>query len=336
MKRVVIIGGTGFLGSYVTRVFAREGYEITVFDNNSRGKNPVPLGVSHYGIDITDTSMHKFILAESAGADLMINLAADVGGVHYNHDNGDAIYESNIKLQTIPVELAKEAGVTSFIQVSSVCAYGYDANVLHNEDEHVVDTEPFPSNYGYSMAKRYGEEAAQAANFEQLIIARPANMAGARDYFDAKAHVIPALIKRAYQASKKDDTLTVYSPPDVIRQFIHPYDVATAFLQLYQGGHQGIFNIASPHVQPVGMNWLGDWIGARVYEKVGRWSDVPQVQYEFDDSRPYEMSRKIDERKLVHTLSLGKWPTRRYTIGDMIDDEIDYYHKLFMEGFADE
>lgn len=232
-KKVVIAGGAGFVGSHLTRLLLDAGAKVKVIDDLSRGHNTDTESV-HYTFDAAPASMSLM------GSFALFNLAATVAGVRYNQDHHLEMFRSNLITLNRYVMLAERANIPHFLQVSSVCVYGEDANHPCLEDR--LGGDPTPANAGYSWAKRMGEKIAQWSSLPHAVIVRPSNIFGPRDYFDERAHVIPALIKKCLE----DDPIRVYGTGDERREFIYVSDVARGMMAaLEHGGHKQVYNIGT-------------------------------------------------------------------------------------------
>jgi nucleoside-diphosphate-sugar epimerase len=129
-----------------------------------------------------------------------------------------------------------------FCQVSSSCVYPAERNHPGLE-EYGLMGEPEAANYGYAMAKRLGEIAANEWG-QTAIIVRPSNAYGKADHYDDRAHVIPALIRKCHE----DDVVVVMGTGDEVREFIYSDDVAAGMMAAVQYGQDGwehTFNIGT-------------------------------------------------------------------------------------------
>jgi len=111
--------------------------------------------------------------------------------VEYNQNNQLEMYTMNTALQTVPVMVCERNGVPNFLQTSSVCVYGETAQ--YPAVETFLGSSPVGANLGYSLAKRAGEKAIELSGIKHAVIVRPTNIFGIFDYYDERAHVIPAL-----------------------------------------------------------------------------------------------------------------------------------------------
>lgn len=232
-KKVVVTGARGMIGSYLCEQLVILGAKVFGMDNGSRGHNHNS-AVKYTDTRLADVTSPGNCVTTFKDAFAVFNLAAEVGGVYYNISHQASQYWLNTKLQTVPVIAAAHLNIPIFLQTSSVCIYadGYNSPAVE-ENGHIG--EPERSNAGYAWAKRLGERIcswAFAGSETRHVIARPTNVYGERDYFDDKAHVIPALIKK-FCAGKEEVQVFGRSQG---REFIHADDVAKGMIVLAEKG----------------------------------------------------------------------------------------------------
>jgi nucleoside-diphosphate-sugar epimerase len=286
-KIVCVTGGAGFVGSYLVERLIELGAEVVVLDNMSRGKNVIE-GASYVPGDASLDSSCRYAFnhmrVRGEPVDIVFNLAASVAGVLHNMNHHHEMFHQNIGLQTMPVMAAEYVGVKTFVQVSSVCVYDPEYNHPSVEENGSLG-EPHAANAGYAWAKRMGEQAIFWSNIKRGIVVRPSNIFGPRDYFDSKAHVIPAVIKRFVDLP----VVNMYGPKDTVREFIYVTDVVEGMLAAAEhGADKGVYNlgvndddntVTMEELADIIAGQLGDEDKAIVYheDKGGgdplRWSD---------------------------------------------------------------
>lgn len=249
-KRVLVTGGAGFIGSYLVYLLSGLGVsQVTVMDDFSRGKKEID-GVTYYPKGDVTKHNHTRIAFETQ--DIVFNLAATVAGVLYNTNHHHEMFLSNVEVQTIPVAIAEAVGVEHFLQVSSVCVYAPEY-LDPAEERNGHKGEPHPANWGYAWAKRMGERMVESCKIPHAVIVRPSNVFGSGDYYDNRAHVIPALIKRSYE----DGPLVVYGSPNIKREFIHAMDVAEGMIHAMAFGEdKEAYNIGTGGETQITLNNL--------------------------------------------------------------------------------
>lgn len=231
-KRVLVTGGAGFIGSHVVERLVRKGATVTVFDNlqNSSQKN-LHAVKGKYRLIQGDCSDEAAAQKACKRQEVIMNIAARVGGIEYNRTHQATMMRDNLLIGTVMLEAAKKAAVERFLVVSSACVYPRDVGVPTPEVEGFL-SEPEPTNGGYGWAKRMAEKLGQyyAEEFGMKVgIVRPYNCYGPRDHFDpAISHVIPALIKRIFDG---ENPVTVWGSGKQSRAFLYVDDMAEGMIQ---------------------------------------------------------------------------------------------------------
>jgi GDP-L-fucose synthase len=236
-KKVLVTGGAGFIGSYLTELLAAEDARVTVTDNLVRGEKwRIQNVLNRIDLKILDLFEYKNCLEACEGKDVVLNLAAKVTGIEYNRFNMADMFETNMKLQMNVLHAAAECNVDRFLQVSTACIYPHDAKVPTPESEGERGS-PEPTNEGYGLAKLMGEKLAKYYSKEKgikVMIGRPFNAYGPRDHFDeATSHVIPAIMKRVLDG---DDPVTIWGTGNQSRVFVHAKDIARGMMLLAEKG----------------------------------------------------------------------------------------------------
>lgn len=242
-QNVVVLGGAGFVGRHLCRLLTERGAIVSVIDNLSRHESQLTYVISKiYKLDIHSFSAQHFSAFENVMRSIapfaVFNLAAAVAGVEYNQKHHNQMFLDNVQLQTVPVMVCEQLNIPHFLQVSSACVYGEDANAPAVEDN--LGGEPVGANAGYSWAKRMGERAVQWSNLKHAVIVRPSNIYGPGDWYDERAHVIPKLIKGYDQGTAK-----IFGSGTSVRQFIYVDDAAKGMIHaLEHGGNKEAYNLS--------------------------------------------------------------------------------------------
>lgn len=241
-KRVCVIGGAGFVGLHLIEMLFDAGAKVRVLDNLSRSDerpfSPDAIGF-HYG-DCSDEGTCRDIFKDQQ---YIFNLAAWVAGVDYNQKNQVEMYSRNWLTQMMPLRIAHEYGIERFLSVSSVCVYAPEFNAPCVE-ENGFRGEPIQANLGYSLAKRAGERMAIWYTDAGLhtVRVRPSNIFGPGDYFDERAHVIPALIRKAFG----DEEIVANGTGREQREFLYVTDAAQGMMDALQFGEKGaVYNLGT-------------------------------------------------------------------------------------------
>ncbi len=217
-KRVVVTGGTGFLGTHLV--------------SKIKELNPKALFVpksSQY-----DLRKYEDCLKVVKKGDVVINLAANVGGIGYNREFPGTLFEDNILIGTFMMKAALEANVKKYIALGTICCYPKFTPVPFKEKD-IWSGYPEETNAPYGLAKKMQLVQAQAYRqqygFNALFLV-PTNLYGDGDNFDVKSsHVIPALIKKFVEAKENNDNeVIIWGKGKVSREFLYVEDAVNAII----------------------------------------------------------------------------------------------------------
>lgn len=213
-RTVVVTGGAGFLGSYVVRHLRWAGATDIRIPRSS-------------GCDLRDRDNCRRVVD---GADLVIHLAARVGGIGFNRDNPGTLLYDNLVMGVEMMEAARRAGVEKFVALGTVCAYPKLTPVPFREND-LWDGYPEETNAPYGLAKKMLLVQAQAYRRQygfNAIYLLPVNLYGPGDNFDpASSHVIPALIRKLVAARlSMASVVEVWGDGSASREFLYVDDAA--------------------------------------------------------------------------------------------------------------
>lgn len=238
-KKVLVTGASGFIGSHLVEQLITAGANVS---GTSRKKNPafltkVKKRIKLFTGDLKDPA---FCAKTVKKQDIVIHMAAVVGGVHYNSKHPASLFRDNLQPFMNMLEAARIEGVKRFITVSSACVYPRDAKVPTPEEEGWRDL-PEKTNEGYGMAKRMQEYLSLKYAEEygmNIAIPRPYNAYGPRDDFNPEtSHVIPALIKKVLDAKKAGETeVIMWGDGTSTRAFLYVDDFARGIMACAEHG----------------------------------------------------------------------------------------------------
>ncbi|MFL5801415.1 MAG: GDP-L-fucose synthase family protein [Roseiflexaceae bacterium] len=215
-KRVMVTGGSGFLGSYVVEALRRRGVQDALLSIPRRATD-----------DLRQWEVCRRVVA---GQDLVIHLAATVGGIGINREKPGEFFYDNLMMGVQLMEAARQAGVGKFVAIGTICAYPKFTPIPFRE-ENLWDGYPEETNAPYGLAKKMllvqGQAYRQQYGFPSIYLL-PVNLYGPRDNFDPRSsHVIPALIKKCVDAIERDaPAIEVWGDGSPTREFLYVEDAA--------------------------------------------------------------------------------------------------------------
>jgi GDP-L-fucose synthase len=214
-KTVAVPGGAGFLGVEVVRRLEEGG--ASVFVPRSRD------------YDLTQDDRVR-AMYEDARPDVVVHLAARVGGIGANQRSPGTFFYDNLMMGALLIEHARRANIEKFVCVGTVCSYPKFATVPFREDD-LWSGYPEETNAPYGIAKKallvQLQSYRQEFGFRGIYLI-PVNLYGPGDNFDPESsHVIPALIRKCVEAVEHgDDTIEIWGSGTPTREFLYVDDAA--------------------------------------------------------------------------------------------------------------
>jgi GDP-L-fucose synthase len=227
-QRILVTGGAGFLGQAVVDQLLQAGA--------TRQQISIPRS--------RDCDLRQLAACQRAVAqhDIVIHLAAHVGGIGLNREKPAELYYDNLMMGTQLIHAAYEAGVKKFVCVGTICAYPKFTPVPFQEAE-LWNGYPEETNAPYGIAKKallvQLQAYRQQYGFDGIYLL-PVNLYGPRDNFDPRSsHVIPALIRKVHEAQQRGDrTIPVWGDGSPTREFLYVDDAARGIVLGTQAYHQ--------------------------------------------------------------------------------------------------
>jgi len=218
-KKVTVTGGTGFLGSYVVEKLQQK-----------KAKVFVPK-IEDYDLRRIENIKRMF---DDFLPEIVIHLAAVVGGIGANRQNLGKFFYDNIIMGVQLIEEARIRKVSKFVNVGTICSYPKFTPVPFKEED-LWNGYPEETNAPYGLAKKMLIVQSQAYRkqygFNSINLLQ-VNLYGPRDNFDLEtSHVIPALIRKCFDAIKnKEDKIVVWGTGKPTREFLYVEDAAEGIL----------------------------------------------------------------------------------------------------------
>lgn len=219
-QKILVTGGNGFLGSHLVRKLLKKGISK---------KNILIPSSSQY--DLRQKNICKKL---TKGIDMVIHLAANVGGIGYNQVRPGNLFYDNVLLGVHMMEEARKNKVKKFVSIGTVCAYPKYTKVPFKEED-LWEGYPEETNAPYGIAKKVllvqGQAYRNQYDFNAIYLL-PVNLYGPGDKFDPKkSHVIAALIKKFFDAKRNNlPEVVVWGTGKATREFLFVEDAADAII----------------------------------------------------------------------------------------------------------
>ncbi len=217
---VVVTGGAGFLGSFVVEQLSAKGCRRIVVP---RSKD--------YDLVQMDAVQQLY---HDANPDIVIHLAARVGGIGANQANPGRFFYDNLMMGTQLIEVGRQRRLRKFVATGTICAYPKFAPIPFREED-IWNGYPEETNAPYGLAKKMMLVQSQAYRQQygfNSVVLFPVNLYGPRDNFDLEtSHVIPALIRKCVAAKESGQaSMTLWGDGSPSREFLYVEDAAEGIL----------------------------------------------------------------------------------------------------------
>ena len=221
-KKILVTGAQGFLGHFLLQELKKAGATDIITPSIADA-------------DLTKLEDVKRVVKD---IEIIIHLAAKVGGIGFNREKPGELFYDNIMMGIPLMEEARKAGVKKFVALGTICAYPKFTPVPFKEDD-IWNGYPEETNAPYGLAKKMLLVQAQAyrAQYDfNAVTLFPVNLYGPRDNFDPRSsHVIPALIKKVFEARETNaPTVEVWGTGKASREFLYVEDAARGIVMATQ------------------------------------------------------------------------------------------------------
>ena len=292
-KRVLVTGGSGLIGTYLKK------YLPTATYVSSRDFNLL----------VEDDVKKMF---KEFKPNIVIHLAALVGGVHHNIEEPVRYFEENILMNTFVLKESYKQKVDKFTGILSSCIYPDKITNYPIKEESLFDGAPHQDLFSYSYAKRcmaiqidmYNKK--YGTNYNYLI---PCNLYGEFDKFDSiEGHFVGALIQKIIEAKKnKSNTITLFGDGTPYRQFMHAEDLAKIIKEMIfqekfynmnvaTDENYTIDNIAKIALKALGFeNFLIKYDKSKPNGQHRKDIDISNLKKYFPDFEPIKLEKGIKE-----------------------------------------
>ncbi|HEX4034153.1 MAG TPA: GDP-L-fucose synthase [Solirubrobacteraceae bacterium] len=282
-KRVLVTGGSGFLGEPVVAQLASHDVADVAAPRSAE-------------YDLREHEAVRAVLADTR-PDVVIHLAAVVGGIGANMASPGSFFHDNAMMGIQLIEESRLAGVERFVCLGTVCAYPKNAPVPFSEDD-LWNGYPEETNAPYGLAKKMLLVQLQAYRqqygFEGIYLL-PVNLYGPRDNFDERtSHVIPALIKKCAEAVERQaDSIECWGTGRASREFLYVEDAAEGIVaaaarysgaepvNLGSGQEISIAHLTELIAELVGFSGRIVWDTSKPDGQPRRWLDTSRAEREF-------------------------------------------------------
>jgi len=245
MKRALVTGAAGFLGSFLSKELLSQGFKVIGMDNFFRGRRenlPKHDNFSFYEIDLVNNIQHLKKIVEKEKPDTIFHYAA-INGTKYFYDIPYKVLNDNIKMTQNILKSIKNIGVQKIIYASSSEVYGHDPHIPTNEDDFIIlnantDRDSYASSK--ALGEFYIKMFAKKHNIDFLII-RPFNTYGPRMDNTEYGQVVPEFIRKI----KNDKQFLIIGSGEQTRSFCYVDDHTKLVISLAKHTKDDIINIGS-------------------------------------------------------------------------------------------
>lgn len=300
MKKILVTGSSGMVGFYFKNL-------------NNNNNNIIELKKDEVNL-LNFNQINKFI--SLIKPDVVVHLAALVGGVKTNTERVSDFYSENIQINTNLLNACNKNNVDKVISLLSTCVYPDKVKYPLSEDQ-IHNGPPHKSNYGYAYAKRMLDIHTKTLRQQygrKYICAIPNNLYGKNDNFDLNnSHVIPAMIRKIYEAKINKKNVELWGDGSPLREFTYANDISEILLYLLK-------NYDSD--EPINIGNTNEVTIKEIAEKISNLLDY-KGSIVWNTNMPSGQYRKPSCNKKL--LDLG-WKKENYTsLDDGLKSTVDWF-----------
>lgn len=290
MQKILITGGSGMVGKHLRELMPNAYY------------------VNSNDYDMRDYSQTRMMF-KFYKPDVVVHLAAKVGGIIANTTYPADFYDDNILINTNAMRAARDFNCRQFIGILSTCIYpdALPASRYPLNETHLFSGPPPPTNAAYAMSKRALAVQIDAYNRQygtQYNYLIPCNLYSEYDHFESHAsHFVAALLQKIYLARlKKENSITLFGTGKPLRQFMYAGDLAKVIQLCIEHKIYENFNVATPET-----------LSIREIAKIAlKACDVEYMEIKYDKTKPDGQFRKDVSIKELKKYIPGFEPTTLY------------------------
>lgn len=315
--RIAITGGAGFLGSHVVDHFVDRGVDTVVVDDFSDGKRSnIPHNGTEFEIREVDLTDRRTALSAFEDVDVVVHLAAKIGGIGYFHDVPADIIAMNDAMNRNVFDAAVEHDFDRVVYASSSMVYERATEFPVKEDQ-VGDVPPPDSAYGYQkLSGEYYARAYQEQYGQDYAIFRPFNAVGPREPPGeevGQAHVIPDFVLKILE--EEQYPLRILGSGEQIRAFTNVRDIARGVYACVtqEAARNDHFNLGSS--EGIRMKDLA----RRIWDRCGR---DREIAFEHGDAFEHDVKKRVPDSSKAREV-LGWEP--EVSLDESLEEYVEWY-----------
>ncbi len=313
-KKILVTGGSGFVGSHIVEVLLKQGAKVRVPIH----KRPMTICDEHVEILHSDLMKEDDCFKAVKGVVYVFHAAGSVGSAAVKVDKAMAAITANLVMTSLMLQAAWTEGVKRFLLFGS--STGYPVADYPIKEEEMWNAPPYLGYFGYGWMRRYLERLGEFVHTQsnmKIALVRPTAIYGRRDNFDPESsHVIPALIRRA---TAKENPFEVWGGGDAVRDFLHVSDFARGCLLMLEK-----FAVCDP------VN-IGYGQGIKIKDLVNIILEAAgheKAEVIYNTSKPSAIPvRLVDTGKAIETINFMP----KVTLENGIKDTVDWYVNAQLE-----